>query len=159
MATRTVINIDDGELADIYIGLKFGLRLSLEEWENTMKMALTRIEFTETRGINAKNELYQLVGFYSVFQGVVLTAVALSSSLKCQTAWGPAALSAFASIVFIIGVHQKLKGYGLLMEKLDRLIEDSQVHVACSCLHIQHLCSKSGNLNLGNFCSNCIKKL
>ena len=30
-----------------------------------MKNALTKIEFTETRGINAKNELHNLIGFYT----------------------------------------------------------------------------------------------
>jgi hypothetical protein len=55
-----------------------------------------------------KNEVYQLIGFFSVFQGVVLTAVAQASQLHCHTCWIPISLSILASVVTIAGVIQKL---------------------------------------------------
>jgi hypothetical protein len=70
-----------------------------------------RIEKKNTRSINAKNELYQLIGFYSVFQGVVLTAVAQTSLMQCQQSWIPVSLSLLASIATIVSVYIRLKNY------------------------------------------------
>jgi hypothetical protein len=70
-----------------------------------------RIEKKSTRSINAKNELYQLIGFYSVSQGAVLTAVAQTSLIQSQQSWGPVSLSLLASIATIVSVYIKLKSY------------------------------------------------
>jgi len=90
------------------------LRLLLRDWEKNYKVARERIEKKETRTINAKAELYQLLGFYSVFQGVVLTAVAQSNTLYCLSSWGPASLSLLASAVTVVSVHYKLTNYSRL---------------------------------------------
>ncbi|XP_073396148.1 uncharacterized protein [Physcomitrium patens] len=87
------------------------LKLSLDEWENNFKKALYRVEVKRERSLNVKNEVYQLIGFYSVFQGVVLGAVAQASTLTCNTAWGPALLSGLASIATVGSVHNKFKDY------------------------------------------------
>jgi membrane protein implicated in regulation of membrane protease activity len=50
-----------------------------------------------------------VLGFYIVFQGVVLTAVAQASALQCSQWWSPFTLSLIASIVTIVGVYQKLQ--------------------------------------------------
>jgi hypothetical protein len=90
------------------------LRLLLRDWEKNYKVARERIEKKETRTINAKAELYQLLGFYSVFQGVVLTAVAQSNTLFCLSSWAPASLSLLASAVTVVSVHYKLTSYSRL---------------------------------------------
>ncbi|CAK9229944.1 unnamed protein product [Sphagnum troendelagicum] len=90
------------------------LRLLLRDWEKNYKVARERIEKKETRTINAKAELYQLLGFYSVFQGVVLTAVAQSNTLFCLSSWAPASLSLLASASTVVGVHYKLTSYSRL---------------------------------------------
>jgi hypothetical protein len=88
------------------------LKRILKEWEKRFEVSSLRIEKKSTRSINAKNELYQLIGFYSVFQGVVLTAVAQTSLIQCQQSWGPVSLSLLASIATIVSVYIKLKDYG-----------------------------------------------
>jgi hypothetical protein len=103
------------------------LKVTLREWEKRYKVARERIEKKSTRAINAKNELYQLIGFYSVFQGVVLTAVAQSSTIFCKQSWGPASLSLLASIVTVLSVHSKLISYSGLKSSLDQEIKDSKV--------------------------------
>ncbi len=103
------------------------LKLSLREWEKRFKVARERIEKKSTRASNAKNELYQWIGFYSVFQGVVLTAVAQSSTIFCKQSWGPASLSLLASIVTVLSVHFKLISYSKLKSSLDQEIKDSKV--------------------------------
>ncbi len=90
-------------------------------------MARERIETKTTRTNNAKNDLYQWIGFFSVFQGVVLTAVAQSSTLGCQQSWAPASLSLIASVVTIVSVHFKLKSYRALEVNLANETHDSKV--------------------------------
>jgi hypothetical protein len=90
------------------------LRLLLRDWEKNYKVARERIEKKETRTINAKAELYQMLGFYSVFQGVVLTALAQSNTLYCLSSWAPASLSLLASAVTVVSVHYKLTNYSRL---------------------------------------------
>jgi len=87
------------------------LKRILTEWEKRFEVSSLRIEKKNTRSINAKNELYQLIGFYSVFQGVVLTAVAQTSLMQCQQSWIPVSLSLLASIATIVSVYIKLKNY------------------------------------------------
>lgn len=103
------------------------LKLSLEDWERNFKMSLERVENKRTRTMNLKNELYQLIGFYSVFQGVVLTAVAQASSLKCQTVWGPALLSALASLATLFSFHNKVTEYHSMKVDLKKEEDDAKV--------------------------------
>jgi len=76
---------------------------ALEEWEKTRD----RIE----RKISARNDLYQWIWFFIVFQAEVLLALALSSTLGCQQSWAPASLSLIASLVTVVTVHFKLINY------------------------------------------------
>ena len=70
-------------------------------------MLVRRMEWAMSRVAEFKNEVYQLIGFFSVFQGVLLTAVAQASQLHCPTRWIPISLSILASVVTIAGVIQK----------------------------------------------------
>ncbi|CAK9221877.1 unnamed protein product [Sphagnum jensenii] len=85
------------------------LKLQLRNWEEQAASISRRIERKENRTYVVKNEIYQVLGFYIVFQGVVLTAVAQASALKCNQWWSPFTLSLIASIVTIVGVYQKLQ--------------------------------------------------
>ncbi|CAM6050996.1 unnamed protein product, partial [Sphagnum compactum] len=87
------------------------LRLQLKNWEEQAASIAKKIERKETRTFVVNNELYQLAGFYIVFQGVVLTAVAQASALGCGQWWSPFTLSLIASIVTIVGVYQKLDAF------------------------------------------------
>jgi glutamate-1-semialdehyde aminotransferase len=85
------------------------LKLQLRNWEEQAASISRRIERKENRTYVVKNEIYQVLGFYIVFQGVVLTAVAQASALQCSQWWSPFTLSLIASIVTIVGVYQKLQ--------------------------------------------------
>jgi hypothetical protein len=94
------------------------LRLQLKNWEEHAKSISRRIERKENRTYAVKNEVYQLLGFYLVFQGVVLTAVAQASVLTCEEWWSPFILSSMTSIVAIVGVYQKLQSLHDVEENL-----------------------------------------
>lgn len=106
------------------------LNRALTDWEKRFKVALSRIEKKRTRSINTKNELYQLIGFYSVFQGVVLTAVAQTNLIRCSQSWGPSSLSLLASVATIASVYAKLKDYSQLRRSLEEETNDSRVSVS-----------------------------
>ncbi|KAG0581977.1 hypothetical protein KC19_3G025100 [Ceratodon purpureus] len=81
---------------------------ALEEWERKEKLFSSRVERKSTKVGNLKNEVYQLIGFFSVFQGVVLTAVSQSNLLHCNNKVYPIILSVLASAVTIAAIAQKL---------------------------------------------------
>ncbi|KAH9538128.1 hypothetical protein CY35_16G089500 [Sphagnum magellanicum] len=101
----------------------------LKEWEKQFKaLQYWRLQ-TKSRLQDARLEVYQWVGFYSVFQGVVVTAVTLSTTLGCRQSWCPTSLSLIASIVTIVTVHFKLVEYGKLKKGLERKkLEAKQLH-------------------------------
>jgi hypothetical protein len=71
--------------------------------------------------------VYQLIGFFSVFQGVVLTAVSQSSLLYCHNKWSPIALSVLASVISTFGVIQKLNQINDLQRNVDQEERDFAV--------------------------------
>lgn len=87
------------------------LKLELMDMENRAAAIARKIERKETRTFVVKNEIYQLLTFYVVFQGVVLTAVAQASALKCRHWWAPFTLSLIASVMTFVGVYQKLETF------------------------------------------------
>jgi hypothetical protein len=87
------------------------LKLMLKDMENQAAAIARKIERKETRTFVVKNEIYQLLTFYVVFQGVVLTAVAQASALKCRHWWAPFTLSLIASVLTFVGVYQKLETF------------------------------------------------
>jgi len=109
------------------------LRLQLKNWEEQAKSISRRIERKENRTYAVKNEVYQLLGFYLVFQGVVLTAVAQASVLTCEEWWSPFILSSMTSIVAIVGVYQKLQS---LHDVEENLREEKISYQVLSCCHI-----------------------
>lgn len=72
-------------------------------------MLLGKVE-TRTKRINqATNEIYHLVGLYSVFVGVVYTAVVQSNHLKCQHIWSPIVLCLLACLVIFTVTIKKFR--------------------------------------------------
>lgn len=114
------VNADEVKADRLYdIAKNEKLNLLLKDWEKQFKVARERIETKTTRTNSAKKDLYQWIGFFSVFQGVVLTAVAQSSTLGCHQSWAPALLSLIASVVTIVSVRFKLKSYRALEVNLE----------------------------------------
>jgi hypothetical protein len=110
----------------------------LEEWEKQFKASRDSRLQQEAQLTNAKNELYQWIGFYIVFQGVVFTGVALSNTLGCRQSWGPTSLSLIASIVTIVNVHFKLLDYEKLKTDLERRIIEAKVSASIKSGFIQY---------------------
>lgn len=85
-------------------------KATLEEWDRRETYLGKRVDRREKTSIDLRNQVFNIVGFFSVFQGVVLTAVSqLKSSTgpHCGTAWFPVVLSGGALIVAGIGVWLK----------------------------------------------------
>jgi hypothetical protein len=92
--------------------------VALEDWLSSEK---TLRELREMRGKvirSIRNEIYQVVGFYSAFQGLLLTAIAQSILLHWNNRGYPLALSAFATGIAAIGVALKNKVITDLKETL-----------------------------------------
>ncbi len=66
-----------------------------------------RVEKREKEIRSIRNEIYQVVGFSSAFQGLLLTAVAQSNLLHWNNGGYSLALSAFATGIAAIGAVQK----------------------------------------------------
>ncbi|KAH9538119.1 hypothetical protein CY35_16G088700 [Sphagnum magellanicum] len=110
----------------------------LEEWEKQFKASWDLRLQTEARLQDAKNEVYQWIGFYKVFQGAVLTAVTPSTILSCRQSWGPTSLSLIASIITIVTVHFKLVEYGKVKTDLERRrLEAKKLHAQLAELKLQ----------------------
>jgi hypothetical protein len=82
-------------------------RVALEEWQSSEELLGKRVEKKEKEIRSIRNEIYQVVGFYSAFQGLLLTAIAQSSLLHWNNRGYPLALSAFATGIAATGVVQK----------------------------------------------------
>lgn len=91
----------------IWIRKTMRLQVALEEWVKKEKLFAARSDRKRKQSLSVKNEIYQLLGFYSVFQGVLLTAVAQSGLLYCNNWWTAFSLSALASCVTIGGFIHK----------------------------------------------------
>jgi hypothetical protein len=83
------------------------LKVALEEWESEAEVYGKRVDKRQNEVRNIVNEIYQVVGFYSAFQGLLLTAVAQSNLLHCNNLGFPLALSALATFVAVVGIGQK----------------------------------------------------
>lgn len=83
----------------------------------------------ELEGINDRQEkrvqylesnVYVLATFYLVFQGVVLTAVSQSSSLKCHRWWIPFTLSLLAALINGFALTNRIVKYVRTKNELDK---------------------------------------
>ncbi|CAK9207927.1 unnamed protein product [Sphagnum troendelagicum] len=100
------------------------LRKGLETWRNEVRVLQKRIDRKEQQSSQIKNEVYQLMGFFIVFQGVLYTAVAQAQVLDCRNWSTVFVLSVLASAAAIAGVTQKL----LQLEDIQRTIKEDEKH-------------------------------
>lgn len=82
-------------------------KAALEEWKSKVATFGARVERKIERSGVLKNEIYNIIGFYSVFQGVLLTSTSQSNYLHCQNVALVVALSVFASVCCLLGIHRK----------------------------------------------------
>jgi len=72
------------------------LQFAHGRWQSLEAEFKERIANNGSQVSNLTNEIYQLLGFASTFQSLLLTAVAQASQLKCHHVGIPLALSLFA---------------------------------------------------------------
>jgi len=101
---------------------------ALEHWDKIASVLEDRLVKLKKESRNNKNEIYQLVGFFSAFQGLLLTAVAQSSLLHKNNRAFPLALSAFATVLTVLGVGQKNMQIRELRETIKREDPIRKVH-------------------------------
>jgi hypothetical protein len=103
-------------------------RVALEEWDRTERLVSSRVDRREKRSADLINQIFNLVGFYSVFQGVVLTAVSqvvsatTSCGSQCGKVWVPILLTLFGAVVTIVGILEKFTN----LKSLEKSIDDER---------------------------------
>ncbi|XP_024365586.1 uncharacterized protein [Physcomitrium patens] len=102
---------------------------ALQFWETQDALCTRRVDSKRKQSAAAKNEVYQLIGFYSVFQGVLLTAVAQSNMLHCNHWYFPFILSALASISALVGICLKFRTVRKLEKTIDSEKQSRQIFV------------------------------
>ncbi|KAH8942969.1 hypothetical protein BDL97_13G024700, partial [Sphagnum fallax] len=116
------------------------LRFAYDIWQSSEAQLEKRIDNHKSQVSNLTNEIYQLLGFVSAFQGLLLTAVAQASQLKCHNVGIPLALSLFATVVTLAGVCQKK---GIITELKTTLSTEDLVRQAYK-IRVQNL-EQQGN--------------
>ena len=83
------------------------LKIAFQEWEKAFDSSKNQTEMYKAQRGLIRNEIYQLIGFFIVFQGVMFTAVAQASVLRCTNWWAPFTLSICTDYL------QKIDGQGM----------------------------------------------
>ncbi len=117
-------------------------KLFLQNWETERSDLNKKINSKSTDVITVKADLYQFIGLYSVFQGVILTAVAQSSALSCNISWAHGLLSLFASVVTLASVYSKLYYY----HNQKNIVDDWRNGEAVSVIWLERVNSVFGRL-------------
>jgi hypothetical protein len=133
----------------------------VEDGERSLNLITQRVDRREKRVEDLTNQVFNLVGFFSVFQGVILTAVTqLSTSVTtqlgapqvqarplCGKVWVPVVLSALAAVVSVVAVLLKFKH----LSTLDRSINDEKHHQSVRGFsHATYLQSFVGAVSISN---------
>lgn len=120
----------------LWIAGKPLFKAALDEWDRTDKLYTERADRLEKRSGDLKNEIYQLVSFFTVLQGVVLTAVtqmaAVDFQFSCKKVWGPALLAGLAWFATSVGVYLKLRS---IQDFDDKRANQNRFHQVSSILH------------------------
>jgi len=83
-------------------------RLAYEHYSENLTQLENLIVRKKEEMRSIKNEIYQVIGFFSAFQGLLVTAAAQSNLLRCNNVGFILALSAFAMAVAVFGIWQKI---------------------------------------------------
>jgi hypothetical protein len=105
-------------------------RVALEDCQSSAELTGKRVEKREKEIRSTRNEIYQVVGFYSAFQGLLLTAVAQSNLLHWNNGGYPLALSAFAAGTVAIGAVQKNKIISTWNGQTSKKTQHERYHVS-----------------------------
>ena len=84
-------------------------RVMLEDWTKQLEASERSLARKQASGSSARADLYQILGLFFVFQGVVITAAAQSNLLKCNNWYLPFMLSLIVSVAAFAAAIQKLK--------------------------------------------------
>jgi hypothetical protein len=103
-----------------------------KEFQNRLKSAENSSYKVEEEIRSVKNEIYQVVGFFSAFQGLLITAAAQSNLLHCNNVGFMLALSAYATALAVFGIWQKItvmEGLRLANNRNKHLMEVSPYNI------------------------------
>lgn len=105
--------------------------VALEEWGRKERVLSNRVDRREKRSADLINQIFNLIGFYSVFLGVVLTAVSqlVGNDCKpqCGKIWFPILLTVVAAAVIITGVSLKFTNLKELEESIQTEKQNQKV--------------------------------
>ena len=90
--------------------LKKLLRQALKETKESLQALEAKVEKRRKQTDGLLFEVYQLVGIFSVFMGVVYTAVLQSTRYTCKHVWSPISLCLLVYIAICIVATQKFGG-------------------------------------------------
>lgn len=125
--------LERGKLEGTYLMIKNILDIkedpvysaAFEEWNRQLTVHRTELEEWGKDKTDLTTQVYNIVGFFSVFQGVVLTSVSQLSSAnqsKCGKVWVPVLLSVIAALVAIVPLCAKF----VSINKLERNLTTSK---------------------------------
>ncbi|CAM6014963.1 unnamed protein product [Sphagnum balticum] len=129
-------------------------KVALEEWQNTAELFVKRIDKKNEEARSIRNEIYQVVGFYSAFQGLLITAVAQSNLLQCHNVGFPLALSALATVAALIGMGQK----NAAIRELKMTIKSETPTRKALVARVEELKQKGTDFNLRSIRRRMVKK-
>ena len=98
---------DDAELQAEVRRKKLVAVKALTEWADQLKVVEAKLSRRTKRLDCLTNEIYQLVGLYSVFVGVVFTAVQ-ADRVQCQHVWSPILLCLLPCFIIAYVIEKKL---------------------------------------------------
>lgn len=92
-------------------------REALQEWTEQVKVVEGKLSRRTKRVDSLTNEIYQLVALYSVFVGVVFTAVQ-ADRVRCQHVWSPITLCLLPGLVIAVVVEKKFINIRLIRKDI-----------------------------------------
>jgi hypothetical protein len=103
------------------------LRQALKETKESVQALEAKVEKRRKQTDGLLFEVYQLVGIFSVFEGVVYTAVLQSNRYTCQHVWSPISLCLLVYVAICIVANQKFRGIKALEATTQRDEKDRKV--------------------------------
>jgi quinol-cytochrome oxidoreductase complex cytochrome b subunit len=116
-------------------------KLALEDWQRRVDDLTNSESRREGRSAEVTNQIYNIFGWFAVFQGVVLTAVSqltqtASEEPVCRKIWFPIVLTGFATVATTLGILQKFT----ILQSLEKTIHtdrQAKTELAKRALHLR----------------------
>ena len=103
------------------------LQQAVKETNESLRALEAKVEKRRKQTDGLLFEVYQLVGIFSVFEGVVYTAVLQSNRCSCQHVWSPISLCLLVYVAICIVANQKFSGIQALEATTQRDEKDRKV--------------------------------